>query len=67
VIPLSIQHYPMLQRNLIYAGVTRGKRLVVLIGQRKALAIAVKGARERRRWSELSEWLVGAKRVAGRS
>ena len=34
----------MLQRNLIYTGVTRGKRLVVLVGRRKALAIAVKGA-----------------------
>ena len=40
---LSTQHYPMLQRNLVYTGVTRGKRLVVLVGQRKALAIAVKG------------------------
>jgi exodeoxyribonuclease V alpha subunit len=57
VIPLSTQHYPMLQRNLVYTGVTRGKRLVVLVGQRKALAIAVKGARTRRRWSKLSEWL----------
>jgi exodeoxyribonuclease V alpha subunit len=37
VIPLSVQHYPMLQRNLIYTGVTRGKRLVLLVGQRKAL------------------------------
>ena len=37
---------------------TRGKRLVVLIGQRKALAIAVKGARARRRWSKLREWLI---------
>jgi exodeoxyribonuclease V alpha subunit len=37
VIPLTTQHYPMLQRNLVYTGVTRGKRLVVLIGQRKAL------------------------------
>jgi exodeoxyribonuclease V alpha subunit len=55
VIPLTTQHYPMLQRNLVYTGVTRGKRLVVLIGQRKALAIAVKGARTRRRWSKLRE------------
>jgi exodeoxyribonuclease V alpha subunit len=47
----------MLQRNLVYTGVTRGKRLVVLVGQRKALAIAVKGARTRRRWSKLREWL----------
>jgi exodeoxyribonuclease V alpha subunit len=60
VIPLSTQHYPMLQRNLVYTGVTRGKRLVVLIGQRKALAIAVKGARARRRWSKLREWLIGS-------
>jgi len=59
VIPLSTQHYPMLQRNLVYTGVTRGKRLVVLVGQRKALAIAIKGARARRRWSKLREWLIG--------
>ena len=57
VIPLTIQHYAMLQRNLVYTGVTRGKRLVVLVGQRKALAIAVKGAQTRRRWSKLGEWL----------
>ena len=36
------QHYAMLQRNLIYTGVTRGKKLVVLVGQKKAVAIAVK-------------------------
>jgi exodeoxyribonuclease V alpha subunit len=58
IIPLTTQHYPMLQRNLIYTGVTRGKRLVVLVGQRKALAIAVKGGRRRRRWSKLREWLL---------
>ena len=57
VIPLTTQHYPMLQRNLVYTGVTRGKRLVVLVGQRKALAIAVKGARTRRRWSKLGDRL----------
>jgi exodeoxyribonuclease V alpha subunit len=57
VIPLTMQHYVMLQRNLVYTGVTRGKRLVVLVGQRKALAIAVKGGRMRRRWSKLREWL----------
>ena len=42
--------------------VTRGKRLVVLVGQRKALAIAVKGSRARRRWSKLREWLMGCGR-----
>ena len=46
----------MLRRNLVYTGVT-WKRLVVLVGQRKALAIAVKGDRKRGRWSKLREWL----------
>ena len=41
VIPLATQHYLLLQRNLVYTGITRGKKLVVLIGQRKALAMAV--------------------------
>ena len=57
VIPLTTQHYPMLQRNLLYTGVTRGRQLVVLVAQPKAVAIAVKGQRERRRWSKLKEWL----------
>jgi exodeoxyribonuclease V alpha subunit len=48
VIPLTTQHYPMLQRNLLYTAVTRGKRLVVIVGQKKALAIAVKGSEARR-------------------
>ena len=47
----------MLQRNLLYTGVTRGKRLVVLVGQKKAVAIAVKNVSGRRRWSKLNEWL----------
>ena len=57
VIPLMTQHYVMLQRNLLYTGVTRGRRLVVLVGQRKAVAIAVKAATGRRRWSKLREWM----------
>jgi exodeoxyribonuclease V alpha subunit len=57
VIPLTTQHYPMLQRNLLYTGVTRGRKLVVLVAQPKAVAIAVKGRAERRRWSKLREWL----------
>ena len=59
VIPLTTQHYTMLKRNLVYTGVTRGKRLVVLVGQRKTLAIAVRGKQVTRRWSKLQEWLVG--------
>ena len=57
VIPVLTQHYAMLQRNLLYTGITRGKRLVVLVGQRKAVAIAVKNISGRRRWSKLDEWL----------
>src|SRR5262245_18096619 len=57
VIPIMMQHYVMLQRNLLYTGVTRGKKLVVLVGQKKAVAIAVRNASGRRRWSKLSEWL----------
>jgi exodeoxyribonuclease V alpha subunit len=59
--PLTTQHYPMLQRNLIYTAVTRGRRLVVIVGQKKALAIAVKGKQIRRRWSKLKEWLVSVR------
>ena len=58
VIPLTTQHYAMLARNLLYTGITRGKRLVVLVGQRRALAIAVRNGNGRRRWSKLREWLV---------
>jgi exodeoxyribonuclease V alpha subunit len=57
VIPLSTQHYMMLKRNLIYTGITRGKRLVVLVGQKRALAMAVKGKQDERRWSKLRERL----------
>jgi exodeoxyribonuclease V alpha subunit len=59
VIPLVTQHYVMLACNLLYTGVTRGKRLVVLVGQRKALAIAVRNHGSRRRWAKLREHLVG--------
>ena len=63
VIPVMTQHYPMLLRNLLYTGVTRGKRLVVLVGQKKAIAIAVRNLSGRRRWSKLDEWLrLGASR-----
>ena len=57
IIPISTQHYMMLKRNLIYTGITRGKRLVVLVGQKRALAMAVKGKQVERRWSKLKERL----------
>lgn len=57
VIPVLTQHYAMLQRNLLYTGITRGKRLVVLVGSRRAVAIAVRNVSGRRRWSKLRDWL----------
>jgi exodeoxyribonuclease V alpha subunit len=53
VIPLATQHYMLLQRNLIYTGITRGKKLVVMIGQKKALGLAVRNDRPQRRYSAL--------------
>ena len=53
VIPLATQHYLLLQRNLVYTGVTRGKRLVVLVGQKKALAMAVRNNKTEQRFSGL--------------
>jgi exodeoxyribonuclease V alpha subunit len=61
IIPVLTQHYAMLQRNLLYTGVTRGKKLVVLVGQKKAVAIAVRNLSGRRRWSKLAEWLAAKK------
>jgi exodeoxyribonuclease V alpha subunit len=49
VIPLAMQHFLLLQRNLLYTGITRGKQLVVVAGQRKALATAVRQNDTRRR------------------
>jgi exodeoxyribonuclease V alpha subunit len=57
VIPLLTQHYAMLQRNLVYTGLTRGKQLVVLVGQKKALAMAVKNHLGRRRYTKLAALL----------
>lgn len=59
VIPLAMQHYTLLERNLIYTGVTRGKKLVIIIGQPKALAMAVKNKKATRRLTRLSERLAG--------
>lgn len=57
VIPLMTQHYVMLQRNLVYTGVTRGKRLVILVGESRALAMAVKNNRMRKRYTRLAQRL----------
>ncbi len=58
IIPITMQSYMMLRRNLIYTAITRGKKLVVIIGQKKALAMAVKDTTSSHRYSKLREWLV---------
>ncbi|HUE95166.1 MAG TPA: ATP-dependent RecD-like DNA helicase, partial [Longimicrobiaceae bacterium] len=55
VIPLLAEHHVMLQRNLLYTAMTRGRRLVVLIGQQRAVATAVRQSKARMRWTKLRE------------
>ncbi|MHB8840198.1 MAG: SF1B family DNA helicase RecD2 [Candidatus Aquicultor sp.] len=57
VVPLHTQHYMMLQRNLLYTAITRGKKLVVVLGSKKALAIAIKNNRIQQRYTRLAERL----------
>ena len=57
IIPIMTQHYALLQRNLIYTAMTRGKQLVVFIGTRQALGIALKNDKPRKRLSSLAERL----------
>ncbi len=59
VLPLLTQHFIMLQRNLLYTAITRGKQLVVLVGQRRALDIALKNDRPKQRLSGLRQRLAG--------
>ncbi|RMH17087.1 MAG: ATP-dependent RecD-like DNA helicase [Acidobacteria bacterium] len=59
VIPLHTQHYVLLERNLLYTAITRGKRLVIVVGSRRALALAVKNATSRQRYTLLAQRLRG--------
>jgi exodeoxyribonuclease V alpha subunit len=59
IIPIVTQHYVMLQRNLLYTAITRGKKLVVLVGTYKAIAIAVKNSSVQKRFSLFKERLKG--------
>ncbi len=60
VIPLMMQHFMLLQRNLVYTAVTRGRKMVVLVGEWRALAIAVKNNHIRRRYTWLAHRLAGS-------
>jgi len=61
VVPILTQHYVMLQRNLLYTAVTRGERLVVVVGTEKAVAIAVRNDRIRQRHSHLRQRLASSR------
>jgi len=61
VIPVHTQHYVLLQRNLIYTGITRGRKLVVMVGTRKALTIAVKNNKTQKRYTRLTQRLIGSR------
>jgi exodeoxyribonuclease V alpha subunit len=62
VIPLHTQHYLMLQRNLLYTAVTRGKKLVVMVGSKKALGMAVRRTDTSQRHTTLRKRLHEAQR-----
>jgi len=57
IIPLTMQSYMMLRRNLIYTAITRGKKLVIVIGEKKAFAMAVRDSKSSNRYSKLKDWL----------
>jgi exodeoxyribonuclease V alpha subunit len=59
IVPVAMQHYMLLQRNLIYTAITRGRKMVVLVGQKKALGLAVRNNRTGERFSGLLERLRG--------
>jgi len=60
ILPVVTQHYMLLQRNLIYTGITRAKKMVILIGTKKALAIAIRNNKPQRRYTLLSERLTAS-------
>ncbi len=60
ILPVVTQHYMLLQRNLVYTGITRAKKLVILIGTKKALAIAIRNNKPQRRYTLLSERLTAS-------
>jgi exodeoxyribonuclease V alpha subunit len=59
VLPLTTQHYVMLQRNLLYTAVTRAKKLIVIVGTKKALKLAIDNNEVARRYTTLEERLRG--------
>lgn len=57
IMPVSYDHWTMLKRNLLYTGVTRARKLCVIVGQKQAVRVAVQTAQNEERYSRLKEWL----------
>jgi exodeoxyribonuclease V alpha subunit len=67
VVPLMTQHFMLLQRNLLYTAITRGKKLVVLVGSKKALGMAVRNDETKLRWTWLARRIQDAVEARARS
>lgn len=65
ILPLLTQHYMMLQRNLLYTALTRGKQLVVMVGSTRAVSMAVRNQSSKERWTYLSQRIRRAKSLGG--
>ncbi len=61
ILPFYMQHYMMLNRNLLYTGLTRAKQLAILVGTKKAIGLAVRQVKDQRRYTLLRERLMFAK------
>jgi len=67
VMPVLTQHYVLLQRNLLYTGITRGKKLVVLVGTKKAIAIAIRNNKPQKRYTLLKDRLSTTQRAVSKT
>jgi exodeoxyribonuclease V alpha subunit len=65
VMPVLTQHYVLLQRNLLYTGITRGKKMVVLVGTKKAIAIAIRNNKPQKRYTLLKNRLMHSIQIGG--
>jgi exodeoxyribonuclease V alpha subunit len=66
VVPVHTTHWVMLQRNLLYTALTRAQKLVVLVGEARAIAVAVRNRKTRDRYTLLAERLAAGGGAAGR-
>ncbi len=60
IFPLFMQHYMMLTRNLFYTGLTRAKKLAIVVGAKKAISLAVRSTDDQRRYTRLQQRLLQA-------